>query len=276
MKPLTFKVEPGTTVNLAEYDTRYDAGLDKAQAERDFPALTQQLDDLQELLFAAGTHSVLVVLQGMDTSGKDGTIRSVFSRIHPLGAQTVSFKVPTAEELGHDFLWRIHRQTPQKGQLTIFNRSHYEDVLVVRVHNLVAEAIWQKRYRMINDFEYLLTQQQTIVLKFFLHISKQAQEERLLAREQAVEKAWKLAVGDWQERAFWDDYQGAYADALGRCSTEDAPWHIVPADRKWYRNTAIATTIIAALQPYKPIWLERLAKIGATAKAELTAFREMQ
>jgi PPK2 family polyphosphate:nucleotide phosphotransferase len=274
MAPLTFHVEPGKKVDLSAYDPRHNAGLAKAKTEAAFPKLAQQIDELQELLFAAGTHSLLVILQGMDTSGKDGTIRSVFSQVDPLGAQTVSFKVPTEEELGHDFLWRVHRQTPQRGQLAIFNRSHYEDVLVVRVHSLVPEAVWKKRYAMINNFEQLLAESNTIILKFFLHISKEEQEQRLLQREQEVEKAWKLAVGDWKERAYWDDYQRAYEEALERCSTDHAPWHIVPADRKWYRNTAIATAVIEALQPYKEIWLAKLASVGEQAKAELAAFRQ--
>lgn len=273
MAPLTFRVAPGKKVDLNDYDPRHSADLAKAKTEAAFPKLAQQIDELQELLFAAGTHSLLIILQGMDTSGKDGSIRSVFGEVDPLGAHTVSFKVPTAEELGHDFLWRIHRQTPQRGQLAIFNRSHYEDVLVVRVHSLVSEAVWKKRYAMINNFEQLLAESDTIILKFFLHISKQEQEQRLLEREQEVTKAWKLAVGDWQEREHWDAYQEAYAEALERCSTDHAPWYIVPADRKWYRNTAMATTIIEALQPYKKIWLDKLATIGAEAKAELEAFR---
>lgn len=276
MAPLTFKVEPGTEVDLKDYDPRHAGGLDKEQSQAEFPALAQQIDDLQELLYAAGTHSLLVVFQGMDTSGKDGSIRSVFSQVDPLGSLTSSFKVPTAEELGHDFLWRIHRQTPGKGQIGIFNRSHYEDVLIVRVHNLVPQPVWEKRYDLINSFEQLLVESNTIVLKFFLHISKKEQEERLLEREEDVSKAWKLAVGDWKERTFWDDYQAAYADALGRCSTAHAPWHIVPADRKWYRNTAIATTIIEALQPYKQQWLATLAQVGDEAKAELAAYRAEQ
>jgi PPK2 family polyphosphate:nucleotide phosphotransferase len=273
MAPLIFRVEPGSNVQLKDYDPRHNAGLNKAATEAAFPKLAQEIDELQELLYAAGTHSLLVVLQGMDTSGKDGTIRNVFGEVDPLGCQTVSFKVPTEEELAHDFLWRVHRQTPGRGQLTVFNRSHYEDVLVVRVHSLVPEAVWRKRYEQINHFEQLLVENDTILLKFFLHISKEEQEQRLLEREKDVTKAWKLAVGDWKEREHWDAYQQAYEDALAGCSTEAAPWHIVPADRKWYRNTAIATTIIEALQPYKKIWLEKLAQVGEKAKAELAAYR---
>ncbi|MCU0490804.1 MAG: polyphosphate kinase 2 family protein [Chloroflexaceae bacterium] len=271
--PHTFNVEPGSKVKLADYDPRHTNGIERAQAETEFAALAQEIDDLQELLYAAGSHSLLVILQGMDTSGKDGTIRNVFGLVDPLGCRTESFKVPTAEELAHDFLWRVHKVTPGRGELAIFNRSHYEDVLVVRVHNLVSESVWRKRYRQINDFEHVLAEANTIILKFYLHISKEEQEERLLAREQEVEKAWKLSAGDWKERQFWDDYQRAYEEALSQCSTEAAPWHIVPADRKWYRNFAVAHTVVQTLRPYKEQWLAKLAKVGDEAKAELAAMR---
>lgn len=271
--PLTYQVRPGARVDLKDYDPRYDDGLNKADGEPRLESLARELDELQELLYGAGTHSLLVILQGMDTSGKDGTIRGVFSKVSPLGSSVASFKVPTAVELAHDFLWRVHQATPPLGHITIFNRSHYEDVLVVRVHKLVPEAVWKLRYRQINDFERLLAENNTILLKFFLHISKEEQEERLLAREQEVAKSWKLAAGDWKERAHWDDYQSAYEDALRECSTEHAPWHIVPADKKWFRNFAVASTIIAALQPYKAGWMEKLAREGVERRRELEEMR---
>ena len=274
MAQLLFTAKPGHKIQLADFDPHYKGKTEREQAETRTAELVQELDYLQELLFAAGTHSLLVILQGMDTSGKDGTVRSVFSQVTPLGSQVVSFKVPTPEELAHDFLWRVHRQTPGKGEIAIFNRSHYEDVLVVRVHNLVPEAVWRKRYRMINDFEHLLTANNTIVLKFFLHISKAEQEERLLAREADVTKAWKLSVGDWREREHWDSYMAAYEDALSECNTEHAPWHIVPADRKWYRNYAIASTIVEHLRGYKDDWMTKLEAMGNAAKAELAEFRK--
>ncbi|NTU83217.1 MAG: polyphosphate kinase 2 family protein [Chloroflexales bacterium] len=276
MAPLTFKVEPGSKVQLDKIDPRYEAGLDRVQAEADLAKLTYEIDELQELLFGAGTHSLLVIMQGMDTSGKDGTVRKVFSQVSPLGSYVVSFKVPTEDELAHDFLWRVHMKTPGKGMIGIFNRSHYEDVLVVRVHNLVPEAVWRKRYRLINDFEHNLAQSNTIILKFYLHISKKEQEERLLAREQDPTKAWKLAAGDWRERERWDDYMAAYDDALEQCSTDEAPWQIVPADRKWYRNYAVAMTVAETLRGYKGQWLAKLGKVGEERLLELKALRAGQ
>ncbi|MEI8165171.1 MAG: PPK2 family polyphosphate kinase [Chloroflexales bacterium] len=274
MAPLTFKVAPDSKVQLAKIDPRYDADIDRAKAEAEFVKLTAELDELQELLFGAGTHSLLVVVQGMDTSGKDGTVRKVFSQVSPLGSYVVSFKVPTEDELAHDFLWRVHQKTPAKGMIGIFNRSHYEDVLVVRVHDLVPEAVWRQRYRLINDFEHSLTQSNTIILKFYLHISKQVQEERLLAREQEVTKAWKLSAGDWREREYWDAYMAAYEEALEQCSSEAAPWQIVPADRKWYRNYAVAHKVVTTLRGYKDEWLSKLGKLGEERLLELKAFRE--
>ncbi len=276
MAPLIHTVKPGSKLRLAELDPHSDGGLNRKKAEADLEKLTLEIDALQELLFGAGTHSLLVVMQGMDTSGKDSTVRKVFSQVSPLGSHVHSFKVPTEEELAHDFLWRVHRVVPQKGTIGIFNRSHYEDVLVVRVHGLVPEPVWRARYRMINDFEYLLTQTNTIVLKFFLHISKQEQEQRLMEREQELEKSWKLSAGDWRERERWDDYLAAYDDALEQCSTEHAHWHVVPADRKWFRNYAVAKTVAETLRPYKEGWLEYLSKQGAVRLEELKAYRAGQ
>ncbi len=227
---------------------------------------------LQELLSAASEQRVLIVLQGRDTSGKDGTIRVVMGPLNSLGCNVASFKVPTSHELSHDFLWRIHQQTPGKGEITIFNRSHYEDVLVVRVHNLAPKKVWKARYEQIRNFEQLLVDTNTIVLKFYLHISKKEQEERLLEREQDKTKAWKLSVGDWKEREFWDDYAVAYEDAINKCSTKDAPWHIVPANKKWFRNLAVAEAIVEALKPYQKSWLKKLDAIGVEEKALIEEF----
>ena len=276
MASLVYRVAPGSKVDLAAIDPRSNGNLERAVAEAEFDALTTEIDDLQELLYGAGTHSLLVIMQGMDTSGKDGTVRKVFSKVSPLGSYVYSFKVPTEEELAHDFLWRVHRATPRRGLIGIFNRSHYEDVLVVRVHGLVPEPVWRARYRMINDFEHLLASSNTIILKFFLHISKEEQEERLLAREQDVEKAWKLSAGDWRERERWDDYMAAYTEALERCSTAEAPWHIVPADRKWFRNYAVARTVVETLRPYAKDWLTYLGKVGAQRLEELRSYRAEQ
>lgn len=264
MKPFTFKVEPGSNVKLHNYDTRYDADLSRDIGEARLEELLTEFEELQELFYAASTHSLLVVFQGMDTSGKDGVTRKIFSRITPLACHVTSFKIPTEDELAHDFLWRVHRSTPRRGEIGVFNRSHYEDVVVVRVHNLVSEQVWQQRYQHINNFERLLTDTNTLVLKFFLHISKEEQEKRLHAREQAVIKAWKLSPGDWKEREYWDEYQLAYADALSECSTDYAPWHIVPADRKWFRNLAVASTVVETLRPFKDTWMAHLEQVQTT------------
>ncbi len=267
------KVDGNTRHILDEVDPGMDGGLEKEAGQTRFAELGEELRELQELLYAAGDQSVLIVLQGRDTSGKDGAIRKVFDYINPQGCRVESFKVPTAEELAHDFLWLCHRVTPARGMITVFNRSHYEDVLVVRVHGLVPEEQWRRRYEHINNFEQLLADSNTIILKFYLHISKKEQEERLLAREQEVAKAWKLAVGDWKEREHWDDYTQAYDEALRRCSPEHAPWYVVPADRKWYRDLAIADTIVRTLRPFRGRWLQVLEQMGGVAKGELQAFR---
>lgn len=276
MAPLTFLATPGSPVKLAEIDPRYNADLDRGKAEAELEALTFEIDQLQELLFGASTHSLLVIFQGMDTSGKDGTVRKVFSQVSPLGSFVRSFKVPTEEELAHDFLWRVHRRVPDKGSIGIFNRSHYEDVLVVRVHNLVSPQIWRQRYGQINAFEQLLSESNTIVLKFMLHISKQEQEQRLREREQDVTKAWKLSAGDWREREHWDAYMDAYQEMLDRCATTHAPWHVVPSDRKWYRNYAVAQIVAATLRSHKDAWMTKLGKIGEQRMAELREYRAAQ
>jgi PPK2 family polyphosphate:nucleotide phosphotransferase len=238
--------------------------------------LGDELGKLQEFLAAAQDRSVLIILQGMDTSGKDGTIRHVFAHVNPQGCEVHSFKAPTAEELAHDFLWRVHKVTPPKGVITIFNRSHYEDVLVARVHNLVPKDVWSERYQEINHFEKLLVNSGTILLKFFLHISVDEQEKRLLAREQDKDKAWKLSASDWTERKYWQDYQDAYQDALSKCSTDEAPWYIVPANHKWYRNFAVAHTIVHMLHQYKDEWKTDLEARGQRELEQLAQIRKQQ
>ena len=198
----------------------------------------------------------------MDTSGKDGTIRHVLSHVNPQGCDVHAFKEPTQEELAHDFLWRVHKVTPAKGEMGIFNRSHYEDVLVARVHNLVPEKVWSSRYEEINNFEQLLSQNGMIILKFFLHISYDEQERRLLAREQDKDKSWKLSAEDWEDRKYWKDYEKAYEDALSKCSTDEAPWYIVPGNHKWYRNLAVAHTIVHIMRQYKDEWKTELEARG--------------
>ena len=269
-----WKIDDGSKVELKDYDPDYtDEQSDRAAAQTELQRLSDELSDLQELMAAAQHHSMLVILQGMDTSGKDGTIRHVLSHVNPQGCYVVSFKEPTQEELAHDFLWRVHKVTPGKGVMGIFNRSHYEDVLIARVHHLVPEEVWSKRYKEINHFEKLLANNSTIILKFFLHISYDEQERRLLAREQDINKAWKLSASDWLERQYWQDYQQAYGDAISKCSAQDAPWYIVPANHKWYRNLAVAHTIVETLRPYKDDWKADLEERGRKELEEIKKIR---
>jgi PPK2 family polyphosphate:nucleotide phosphotransferase len=267
-------VLPGAPVDLAALPTGDDGGMSREEGRARLEEVTAELGALQEELYAAGTHALLVVLQGMDTSGKDGTIRAVMSGVSPVGCRVASFRVPTPDELARDFLWRVHREVPAKGMMAVFNRSHYEDVLVVRVQELVPEAVWRPRYEQIRRFEALLADTGTLLLKFFLHISPEEQEERLLAREADPTKAWKLSAGDWRERERWDAYQRAYAEAIEETSTEEAPWHVVPADRKWYRNLRVAETIVRSLREHRGAWADRLERMAAAGREEVRAFRE--
>lgn len=268
---LVHRVADGEGLALAEHDAAATGGLSREQAKKRLAALGEELDELQELLYAAGRHALLVILQGLDTSGKDGTIRGVFDFVDPQGCRVQPFKKPTELELRHDFLWRVHQHAPERGMIVVFNRSHYEDVLVARVHGLVPVEVWQSRYEHINAFERLLAENSTIVVKFYLHISQAEQEARLLAREQAVEKAWKLSAEDWIVRRAWEDYIAAYEDVFRRCSTAAAPWYIVPADKKWYRDLAVADTIVRRLRPYRDSWLAALQERG---ERELAAIKE--
>jgi PPK2 family polyphosphate:nucleotide phosphotransferase len=246
------RVQPGQAVKLEDYDPNAKGDFaDQKAAEPALKKLNKQLEALQELLYAEGKHKVLIVLQAMDTGGKDGVIRHVFEGVNPSGVRVASFKVPTPEELSHDYLWRVHKQTPGRGEIVIFNRSHYEDVLVVRVRELVAESVWRKRYDQINAFEQLLAEEGTTILKFFLHISKEEQKERLQARLDEPEKRWKFSSGDLAERKHWAAYMTAYEAVLSKTSTEWAPWYIIPANRKWYRNWAISQTVVNALTELK-------------------------
>jgi len=268
-----WRVDPGSKVKLADFDPDHNAGLDKEQGKKRLADLAEEISELQELLYAARQHALLCVFQGRDTAGKDGAINKVLSYTNVQGCRVNYFKVPTPEELAHDFLWRVHRETPGRGGITLFNRSHYEDVVVVRVHDLAPKEVWKGRFDEINTFEALLTRSDTIVLKFYLHISKQEQEERLLAREKDPEKAWKLSVGDWKERDLWDQYTEAYEDALSKCSTEAAPWRIVAANHKWFRDLAVAEAIRDALKPHHKGWMTHLEEVGKKAKSELEAYR---
>jgi PPK2 family polyphosphate:nucleotide phosphotransferase len=248
-----YRVKPGKRVNLKEWDpgdiSAFDGG--EEEAEERLLKLNRQLEDLQELLYAEHKNRLLVALQAMDTGGKDATIRHVFEGVNPLGVKVASFKVPTPEELDHDFLWRVHKQTPGRGEITIFNRSHYEDVLVVRVHRLVPAEVWRGRYARINDFERMLAEEGTTILKFFLHISKGEQKKRLQARLDERHKRWRFNVGDLKERKLWPAYMRAYEDAISKTSTRWAPWYVVPADHKWYRNLVVATIMVETLKSLK-------------------------
>ena len=249
-------------VDLAAVDTRGDGDIAKEAGKVELEALVKELGELQELLYAAGTDALLIVLQGMDTSGKDGTIRAVLNDMNPSGVHVWSFKVPTAEERAHDFLWRHHLHTPALSSVAVFNRSYYEAVLVELVKGIVSPEVAVSRYPHINDFELLLDQSRTFVVKFFLHISKEKQEERLLARQEEVEKWWKLSLADWQERQRWDDYMAAYQAAINATATSWAPWYVVPSDRKWYRNLAVAQALAETLRPHREDWLAALRERG--------------
>ena len=264
----------GEKVRLESIPTTPPKKVDKEEAKEEFEALGEELFDLQDLLWGAKMNSVLIVLQCRDSAGKDGTIKHVAGHLNPRGVRVTSFGVPSPVELDHDFLWRIHRETPAKGEVALFNRSHYEDVLVVRVHELVPESLWKERYGHIRDFEELLAEHGTIVLKFFLHISREEQEQRLRDREKEPRKAWKINSGDWEDREHWDDYTQAYEEAISRTSTKLAPWTVVPADAKWYRNLVVARTLAEALRPHREAWQQRLDEVGTRKKADLAAWRE--
>ncbi|MET1232957.1 MAG: polyphosphate kinase 2 family protein [Candidatus Limnocylindrales bacterium] len=240
-------VRPGTKVDLAAWPPGETFGHEKSTALEDLARGVDRLTDLQERVWANGEHAVLVILQGIDTAGKDGTIRHVMGAFNPQGCDVVAFKVPTPEELAHDFLWRAHKPVPPKGTITIFNRSHYEDVLVVRVHELVPEATWRQRYEQINEFEQLLVETGTTVIKFFLLIDRDEQKERLEARLSDPTKRWKFSTADLGERALWDEYTAAYEEMLERCSPATAPWYVIPSNRKWFRNLAVADILADTL-----------------------------
>ncbi|MFW5713368.1 MAG: polyphosphate kinase 2 family protein [Brevefilum sp.] len=243
-----YRVNPGTQVDLSRYEPYYNGSLAKKEGKTQLKDQNKVLRDLQELLYAEHRQKLLVVLQGIDTSGKDSTIQHVFGDVNPQGTRVVNFKVPTRKELDHDYLWRVHPHTPGNGEIVIFNRSHYEDVLVVRVHDLVPQPVWKKRYDHINAFEKLLADEGTTILKFFLHISKNEQAERFLARLDRPHKRWKFNPDDLMERDHWEVYTDAFEEMLSRTSTSWAPWYVVPSDRKWYRNLVVSSLIIEKLQ----------------------------
>lgn len=245
-----YRVRPGSSVDLASIDTRdtgsFEGGKAKGQTLR--REMTTRLSELQEKFYADGRHRLLLVLQATDTGGKDGTIKKVFQGVNPAGVRIASFKQPTDQEMARDYLWRVHARVPGDGEITIFNRSHYEDVLIVRVKELVSESVWSKRYAHINDFERLLADEGTSIVKVYLHISKDEQRERLQARLDDPTKHWKFNTADLAERKHWDDYRKAFEDMLQRTSQDYAPWYVVPADRKWYRDLVVSSILIETLE----------------------------
>jgi PPK2 family polyphosphate:nucleotide phosphotransferase len=245
-------VKPGTDVDLAKFDPDDTFGRDKDASEEDLRDGLERLADLQERIYAESKHRILIVLQGIDASGKDGTVTHVMTGFNPAGVSVVSFKVPSEAERAHDYLWRVHPHCPGNGEISIFNRSHYEEVLVVRVHGFVPEPVWRRRYDQINAFERTLADEGTTILKFFLSISPQEQLQRMQDRIGDPDKRWKFKAADLEERKLWDDYMAAYEDALSRCSTKAAPWYVIPANKKWFRNLAVAEIIADTLEDLDP------------------------
>jgi PPK2 family polyphosphate:nucleotide phosphotransferase len=243
-------VKPGSKVDLSKSDPSDTSGFDggKKDGEAAIDSMVRKLDPLQELLYAEHKHKVLIVLQGMDSSGKDGTIRRVFEGVNPQGVSVAHFGKPSEEEMDHDYLWRAHKQVPAKGEMVIFNRSHYESVLVVRVHGLVPEEVWRNRYRQIADFERMLVEEGATILKFFLHIDKKEQAKRFQERLDDPTKHWKFSSLDYNERLYWKDYTKAYEEALEKTSTEEAPWYVVPSDHAWFRDLVISHAIVESLE----------------------------
>ncbi|BCU79003.1 polyphosphate kinase 2 family protein [Luteolibacter sp. LG18] len=249
-----YLVKPGSKFEMASVDTSEKTlweDLTKDDHEATYDMLRDELQHLQKVLYAQQRHRVLVVIQAMDTGGKDGCIKHVFSRIDPQGINVHSFKKPSEEELAHDFLWRVHPHVPRNGQLVIFNRSHYEDILAVRVKKLFGDDVWKRRYRHVAEFERMLAEEGTTIIKIFLHISKDEQKKRLEARLANPVKHWKFNPDDLQDRARWGDFMNAYEDLIGKTSTEHAPWYVIPADRKWYRNLCVANLLVEKLRSLK-------------------------
>jgi len=258
-----FRVESGAKLNLDEIDAGFTDGLEsRQQAQSELEVEIEHLRRLQYLLYAEGRRSLLICLQGRDAAGKDGTIRHVLGAMNPQGCTVTAFKVPSAEEAAHDFLWRYHQAAPARGRVAVFNRSHYEDVLVVRVHNLVPKDVWAERYELINDFERQLHHNGTHILKFYLHIDAEEQIERFKARLDDPDRHWKISDSDYSERPYWDAYTEAFEDALGKCSTKHAPWYVIPANRKWFRNLAIARIIRETLESLDMRFPEPTVDIG--------------
>jgi PPK2 family polyphosphate:nucleotide phosphotransferase len=246
------RVKPGSHVDLSRWDADDDFGYDRDDADEEVARDLVRLENLQERLYAESKQSLLIVLQGIDAAGKDGTVKHVMTGFNPAGVNVAAFKVPTPPELAHDFLWRVHQRAPAKGEIAVFNRSHYEEVLVVRVHGLAPESTWKKHYDQINDFERLLDASGTRILKFFLWISPEEQLQRFQDRIDDPTKRWKFRSADLDERKLWKDYQAAFEDALTKCSTDWAPWYVIPANKKWFRNLAVARIVADTLEDMDP------------------------
>src|SRR5436190_17842 len=273
MAHFAHRLDGSRRVSLDKVDPADTQGVEKDEGLERVEKLGRELSEHENSLAYAGTHALLVVLQGRDASGKDGSIRKILEFTNVQQAYVQPFKVPTEEERAHDFLWRVHKAVPRRGTMALFNRSHYEDVLAARVHKLVPEATWKGRFDHINAFERLLLDADVIMLKFYLHISADEQYERLRAREKDPRTAWKLNPADWRELPLWDDFTLAYEDVLHRCATRDAPWYLVPADKKWFRNLAVMDRIVRALRPYRKLWLDTLKEMGKTALKEIRELR---
>ena len=245
------KVDSGKKFELTKFAPDDTHGVSKSRADKSLDAHVEKLAALHDLLYAEHKRSLLIILQGMDAAGKDGTIKHVMSGVNPQGCSVTSFKQPSALELDHDYLWRVHAAVPPKGSIGIFNRSHYEDVLAARIHKLVPTPVWKKRYSQINDFEKMLTDNSVCILKFFLHMSSSEQSKRFDARLADPRKNWKASPADFREREYWDRYQDAYQDAISKCATRDAPWYVIPSDHKWFRNFAVAEIVVRTLESFK-------------------------
>ena len=266
--------KPGHGVRLADIDAEPPRGITREAAKARLDKLGDELFHLQDALWGSRLNAILVVLQGRDGAGKDGAIKNVAGFLNPRGVSVTSFGVPTKEESEHDFLWRVHARAPRRGEVALFNRSHYEDVLVARVHDLVPKSLWKARYGHIADFEALLAEHGTIVLKFFLHITREEQERRLLEREEDPRTAWKLNVEDWKERDCWDDYTRAYEDAISKTASKHAPWIVVPANAKWYRDLVVAEALVQAMRPHRKEWHRRLEQMGRAGREAIAAWRK--
>ena len=269
-----FRVEPESKVKLAEIDAGYKGDADKDSAQPELEKHAERLRDLQYLMYAENKRSLLVILQGMDGAGKDGTINHVLSAMNPQGCLVYAFKTPSDEESAHDYLWRVHQAVPRKGQVAVFNRSHYEAVLVVRVHNLVPREIWSKRFDEINAFEEELTNNGTHILKFFLHIDKDEQLARFKQRLDDPKRQWKISESDYTEREYWNDYQHAYEEALSKCSTQNAPWYIIPSNHKWFGNLAVSQIMAESLDSLKMTLPQPTVNIAEIKKKYHAALKE--